>query len=143
MKSGWPSRRACRLVGVNHLEGHLLALPISATVANDARHRCRTFALLVSGGHTALLLVRALETTSCWAVPAMTRRKRPSTKSASCWALAIPPAHRLTDWQRRGMRRQYDFPKAMTGQKRGLQLSFSGLKTAAAAYLAANPHSRG
>ena len=86
-------------IGVNHLEGHLFA-PLLET--SDLAWPLMT--LLVSGGHSLIVLQRRPESTSCSARRLTTRRARLTTKwrAGSAWAIRAGP--RSIDWPRRARR---------------------------------------
>ena len=84
------------LVGVNHLAGHLAAV----FLGEDAPPPFPHLALLVSGGHTALIRVDEPGGRRCSARPATTPPARRSTRSASCWGSAIRAASPSTGWPR-------------------------------------------
>lgn len=126
------------LVGVNHLEGHLLAAYLSDGEANEVPPMPH-LALLVSGGHTALLHVRALGDYELLGSTSDDAAGEAFDKVGKLLGLGYPAGPQIDRLAATGNAQAVRFPKAMTGQKRGLQLSFSGLKTAAAAHLAANP----
>lgn len=115
------------LIGVHHLEGHIAAAFLEATVPEPP-----FVALLVSGGHTSLILVRELGGT--YERLGATRDDAAGEafdKTAKLLGLGYPGGVAI---DRRAQGRptdRYAFPQMMPG-KDNLDFSFSGLKTAAA-----------
>jgi N6-L-threonylcarbamoyladenine synthase len=66
------------VLGVHHLEGHLLSPFLSADPPQFP-----FVALLVSGGHTQLMRVDGVGRYSCWARPSTTPPAKPSTSRPS------------------------------------------------------------
>ena len=87
------------VLGVHHLEGHLLSPFLSADPP--------TFpfvALLVSGGHTQLMRVEGVGDTSCWAKPSTMPLVRPLTNRPSCWGLITRVVRLCRAWLRAATR---------------------------------------
>ncbi len=126
------------LIGVSHLEGHLLAAYLCES-DKQAVPPLPHLALLVSGGHTALVLVRALGDYTLLGSTADDAAGEAFDKVGKLLGLGYPAGPHIDRLAALGNTCAVRFPRAMTGQKRGLQLSFSGLKTAAAARLATQP----
>ncbi len=123
--------RELPLVGVHHLEGHLSAVFLDAE--GDAAPPLPHVALLVSGGHTEIVRVEA---------PGKYRRLGGTRDDAAGEAfdkvgkmlgLGYPAGPVVDRWAARGNPRALDVPRAMRG--RGLEMSFSGLKTWMATHL--------
>jgi N6-L-threonylcarbamoyladenine synthase len=111
-------------IGVHHLEGHLLA-PMLETPAPPMPHT----ALLVSGGHTMLVEVRAI---GQYRVLGQTRDDAAGEafdKSAKLLGLPYPGGPQLAALAERGRPGVYDLPRPMLDRP-GFEFSFSGLKTA-------------
>jgi N6-L-threonylcarbamoyladenine synthase len=66
------------VLGVHHLEGHLLSPFLS-----EDPPEFPFIALLVSGGHTQLMRVDGVGTTKSWAKPSTMRPAKPSTNRPS------------------------------------------------------------
>ena len=74
------------LYGVNHLASHICVDQLEHGPLPEP-----TMALLVSGGHSSLLLVPDITSdVGRWARPSTTRRARPSTRSPGCSDLGFP-----------------------------------------------------
>ncbi len=111
-----------RLIGVNHLEGHLFAPLLS-----DPEVTPPLVALIVSGGHTLLIDVPE------WGRYRLLGETRDDAageafdKVASLLKLGFPGGPEIEMLAKRGTDR-FAFPRPMLGD--GLDFSFSGLKTA-------------
>lgn len=120
-------------VAVHHLEGHLLA-PLLEPDAPPFPH----VALLVSGGHTMLIDVRAV---GDYRVLGETRDDAAGEafdKSAKLLGLGYPGGPELARLAAHGRPGAYEFPRPMLGRE-GLEFSFSGLKTAVRLAVEAQP----
>jgi len=116
------------LVGVNHLEGHLLA---TALVQGGEAPPERHVALLVSGGHTSLILV---ETFGRYRVLGSTRDDAAGEafdKVAKLLGLGYPGGPIIERLSASGDGKTIRFPRALP-RRDELDFSFSGLKTSVA-----------
>ena len=120
---------------VNHLGGHL------AADVYDHGPLPESVALLVSGGHTHLLHVRSLAQPIVELGSTLDDAAGEAyDKVARLLGLGYPGGRVLDDLARRGDRGAITFPRGMTGPRDDpYAFSFSGLKTAVARYLEANP----
>jgi N6-L-threonylcarbamoyladenine synthase len=112
------------LIGINHLEGH-----IAAAFLEDPAPEPPFVALLVSGGHTSLVLVERLG--GPYRLLGATRDDAAGEafdKTAKLLGLGYPGGVEIDRLSETGDRRRYPFPKLMPG-KDNLDFSFSGLKT--------------
>lgn len=115
------------IIGVNHLEGHLA----SAWLVPENRRRWRfpILALLVSGGHTELVLIKDF----CrYAVLGRTRDDAAGEafdKTAKLMGLGYPGGPILARLASTGDSNAFDVPRPMLKDP-SLDFSFSGLKTA-------------
>lgn len=133
--------RGLPLIGVNHLEGHLLAAYLSTEAATDTAHRrppLPHLGLLVSGGHTSLIDVADIGRYRVLGSTCDDAAGEAFDKVGKLLGLGYPAGPVIDRLAERGNPRAVRFPRAMAGRKRGLSLSFSGLKTAAAAHLASH-----
>jgi N6-L-threonylcarbamoyladenine synthase len=127
--------RGLPLVGVNHLEGHLCAIFLRER--DEPPHPVPAFphlGLLVSGGHSALVVCRA---PGDYALLGSTRDDAAGEafdKVAKMLGLGYPGGATIDRLASSGDARAVKLPRSMRG--RGLDFSFSGLKTAVAAHLA-------
>jgi N6-L-threonylcarbamoyladenine synthase len=114
------------VIGVNHLEGHLA----SAWLLPENRKKWTfpALALLVSGGHTELVLMRDF----CkYEVVGSTRDDAAGEafdKSAKLLGLGYPGGPKISKLAVDGRDDAFDLPRPMLNE--GLDMSFSGLKSA-------------
>jgi len=111
-----------KLIGVNHLEGHVFSASIEHNVPFD--HLCLT----ASGGHTSLYLVRGLGDYEVLGETQDDAAGEAFDKIAKLMNLPYPGGpiiERLA--QEVDFQDFYDYPR---GKKKNLNFSFSGLKTA-------------
>lgn len=131
--------RGLPIVGVHHLEGHLLAPYLStADAAGGAPHRpppLPHLGLLVSGGHSSLVRVHDFGRYEVLGATQDDAAGEAFDKVGKLLGLGYPAGPTIDRLAAQGNPRAVALPRAMLGQRRGLQLSFSGLKTAAAAHL--------
>lgn len=111
---------------VHHLEGHLLA-PQLAQVPPPLPH----VALLVSGGHTMLIAVRALGDYELLGETRDDAAGEAFDKTAKLLGLPYPGGPELARLATQGRAGAFRFPRPMLDRP-GLAFSFSGLKTAVA-----------
>ena len=113
-------------VAVHHMEAHLLAVNLEAD-----RPDYPFLALLVSGGHTQLLEVRAAGDYTMLGESLDDAAGEAFDKTAKLLRLGYPGGPLLSALAERGRAGEYTFPRPMTNRP-GLDFSFSGLKTAVA-----------
>jgi N6-L-threonylcarbamoyladenine synthase len=116
------------LVGVNHLEGHLLAPLI------EHRLTMPYLALVVSGGHTSLFVVGGF---GDYREVGRTRDDAAGEafdKVAKMMSLGYPGGKIIDELSRRGNSRRVKLPRARI-RRSPLDFSFSGIKTAVAVFL--------
>jgi N6-L-threonylcarbamoyladenine synthase len=120
------------LVGANHLEGHLyssLLSPISYKPEARSYFKFPAVILLVSGGHTMLVLMKSIRS---WKVLGETRDDAVGEafdKSARLLGLPYPGGPEIEKLAAAGNPRAIKFPRPMVHEK-NYDFSFSGLKTA-------------
>ncbi len=137
-----PRKSAPKLVGVNHLEGHLYSflLPQRDTKreAQVMKHKLNevfpAVALIVSGGHTILLLMKNLKTIKKLGETRDDAVGEAFDKVARMLRLPYPGGPELEGLARKGNPQAIEFPRPMLEQK-NYDFSFSGLKTAVLYYL--------
>ena len=115
------------IIGVNHLEGHLA----SAWLDEKAREHWEypMLALIVSGGHTELVLMKA---PGKYKIVGQTRDDAAGEafdKSAKLMGLPYPGGPQISKLALEGDDKAFDLPRPMLKDK-SLDMSFSGLKTA-------------
>lgn len=111
------------IVGVHHLEGHLWSV-LGADPALEAPF----VALLVSGGHTELVLVKGLGDYELLGETIDDAAGEAFDKAARLLGLGYPGGQAIEAASMGGNSRRYPLPRAL--MDRPSQFSFSGLKTA-------------
>jgi N6-L-threonylcarbamoyladenine synthase len=111
------------LIPVNHLEGH--ALTARLTDELDFPY----LLLLVSGGHTQIVLVRGVGDYERWASTIDDALGEAFDKTAKLLGLPYPGGPNVERWAQEGDAARFDFPRPLKGEARP-DFSFSGLKTA-------------
>jgi len=112
------------LVGVNHLEGHMLAARLE-----DPQPEFPYIGLIVSGGHTAIYRI---EKPGSYHILGNTRDDAAGEafdKVAKLLGLGYPGGILIDRLAQKGNPKAIDFPRSMM-HKGGYDFSFSGLKTA-------------
>ena len=111
------------VIGVHHMEGHLLAPMLELTPPDFP-----FVALLVSGGHTQLVLVEAIGRYKLLGESLDDAAGEAFDKTAKMLDLDYPGGPVLAGLAEQGQVERFDFPRPMTDRP-GLDFSFSGLKT--------------
>ena len=111
------------LVGVHHLEGHILANALSAPLVLPA------VCLVVSGGHTELVLVREVGRYERLGATLDDAAGEAFDKAAKLLGLPYPGGPHIDRLAREGRPDRFDLPRPLARDPR-LVFSFSGLKTA-------------
>jgi N6-L-threonylcarbamoyladenine synthase len=111
------------VVGVHHMEGHLLA-----PMLEDTPPEFPFVALLVSGGHTQLVSVKGIGDYQLLGESLDDAAGEAFDKTAKMLDLDYPGGPVLAKLAEQGQLNRFDFPRPMT-DKPGLDFSFSGLKT--------------
>lgn len=112
-------------IGVHHLEAHLLA-----PMLEENKPEFPFLALLVSGGHTQLLLAHEFGRYECLGETLDDAVGEAFDKTAKLMGMPYPGGPHLAKLAEKKYLHLYTFPRPMT-DKPGLNFSFSGLKTAA------------
>jgi N6-L-threonylcarbamoyladenine synthase len=115
--------RGLPLVGVNHLEGHLCAVFLE----NDQPPSFPHLALLVSGGHSEIVVAHAVGRYELLGSTRDDAAGEAFDKVGKLLGLGYPAGPIIDKLAATGDPRAVPVPRAMRG--RGLDLSFSGLKT--------------
>jgi len=110
-------------IGVHHMEGHLLA-PLLGTNPPDFPF----VALLVSGGHTMLVVVKGIGQYEILGESIDDAAGECFDKAAKMLELPYPGGPNIARLAQTGNPLAYDLPRPMLGK--GLDFSFSGMKTA-------------
>ncbi len=111
------------LIPVNHLEGHALTARLTDDVAFPY------LLLLVSGGHTQVILVRGVGDYQRWASTIDDALGEAFDKTAKLLGLPYPGGPNVELQAALGDPKRFAFPRPLRGEER-LDFSFSGLKTA-------------
>ncbi len=114
----------CPVIPVHHMEGHLLA-----PMLEDTSPGFPFLALLVSGGHSMLIAVRALGDYRLLGTTLDDAVGEAFDKTAKLLGLGYPGGPALAALAEDGDAEAYDFPRPMLN-KPNFDFSFSGLKTA-------------
>lgn len=120
--------RGLPFVGVNHLEGHLLAILLDRPVAFPY------LGLLVSGGHTSLYLVEDLGRYRQLGRTRDDAAGEAFDKGAKMLGLGFPGGKEIDQRAASGDRTAIRFPRAAL-KRGGYDFSFSGVKTSLRQYL--------
>jgi len=111
------------LYTINHLEGHALTARLTDNVSFPY------LLLLVSGGHTQILLVRGVGDYERWATTIDDALGEAFDKTAKLLGLPYPGGPQVEKAALNGNPRTHQFPRPLKGRDT-LDMSFSGLKTA-------------
>ncbi|MBT8081438.1 MAG: tRNA (adenosine(37)-N6)-threonylcarbamoyltransferase complex transferase subunit TsaD [Gammaproteobacteria bacterium] len=114
----------CPVVPVHHMEGHLVA-----PMLEDTPPQFPFLALLVSGGHSMLIAVRAFGDYRLLGTTLDDAVGEAFDKTAKLLGLGYPGGPALAALAEDGDENAYDFPRPMLN-KPNFDFSFSGLKTA-------------
>jgi N6-L-threonylcarbamoyladenine synthase len=115
-----------RYLGINHLEGHLLS-PFFSVEKDGDNDIKPNVSLIVSGGHTMLLVVRGLTNYQLIGYTVDDAAGEAFDKVAKMIGLGYPGGPEIEKHARDGDPTRFDFPRSMLGSE---NFSFSGLKTA-------------
>ncbi|MEZ4256771.1 MAG: tRNA (adenosine(37)-N6)-threonylcarbamoyltransferase complex transferase subunit TsaD [Polyangiales bacterium] len=129
--------RGLPLVGVSHLEGHLLAGHLVRPGDGGAPPVFPYVALLVSGGHTALYAVRGPDDIELLGQTRDDAAGEAFDKVAKLLGLGYPGGPVVDRLAATGDTARHDFPRPLP-QRDSLEFSFSGLKTAVAQFVRTN-----
>jgi len=124
MANGLGLAWGCPVIAVHHMEGHLLA-----PMLEDAPPEFPFLALLVSGGHTMLIAVKALGEYDVLGTTLDDAVGEAFDKTAKLLGLSYPGGPALAALAEQGDDGAFRFPRPMLNRS-GLDFSFSGLKTA-------------
>ena len=115
---------AKRYLATNHLEGHLLSPFFEEKGQSEIRPNV---SLIVSGGHTTLILVHGLTNYQLVGRTVDDAAGEAFDKVAKMLGLGYPGGPEIEKHARDGDPRRFDFPRSMLDSE---NFSFSGLKTA-------------
>ncbi|HEY6395566.1 MAG TPA: tRNA (adenosine(37)-N6)-threonylcarbamoyltransferase complex transferase subunit TsaD, partial [Candidatus Binataceae bacterium] len=126
---GIAQRTGLPMVGVNHIEGHLLAPLLENRIAMPY------LALVVSGGHTSLFSVDGFGSYRRLGNTRDDAAGEAFDKVAKLMGLGYPGGKVIDEISRRGNRKRIRIPRARV-RNAPMDFSFSGVKTAVATFLA-------
>jgi tRNA N6-adenosine threonylcarbamoyltransferase len=115
-----------RYLGINHLEGHLLS-PFFGVEKGGDNDIKPNVSLIVSGGHTMLVVVRGLTNYQLIGHTVDDAAGEAFDKVAKMIGLGYPGGPEIEKHAHGGDPKRFDFPRSMLGSE---NFSFSGLKTA-------------
>ena len=122
------------LVGVNHLEGHLLAVMLAEDAPSPP-----FLGLVVSGGHTSLYAVTRIGEYRALGHTLDDAAGEAFDKVAKLLGLPYPGGAVIDSLSKGGDPRAFAFPRGLSRKRRDVfDFSFSGLKTAVATHVAAH-----
>ncbi|MFW6340169.1 MAG: tRNA (adenosine(37)-N6)-threonylcarbamoyltransferase complex transferase subunit TsaD [Wenzhouxiangella sp.] len=121
---GYAAAAGCPAIAVHHMEGHLLSPLLDA----DASLTFPFLALLVSGGHTMLVEVRAVGDYRLLGETLDDAAGEAFDKTARLLGLGFPGGPEVARLAGQGDDTRFEFPRPMVNRP-GLDFSFSGLKT--------------
>jgi tRNA N6-adenosine threonylcarbamoyltransferase len=113
-------------LAINHLEGHLLS-PFFFDAKHGDNDIKPNVSLIVSGGHTMLVVVRGLTNYQLVGHTVDDAAGEAFDKVAKMLGLGYPGGPEIEKHSRDGDPRRFDLPRSMLGSE---NFSFSGLKTA-------------
>ncbi|MGE0281683.1 MAG: tRNA (adenosine(37)-N6)-threonylcarbamoyltransferase complex transferase subunit TsaD [Rhizobiaceae bacterium] len=111
------------LLAINHLEGHALTARLTDGISFPY------LLLLVSGGHTQIVLVKGVGDYERWATTIDDALGEAFDKTAKLLGLPYPGGPNVEKAAAQGAANRFDFPRPMKGAAQP-DFSFSGLKTA-------------
>ncbi len=111
------------LLPINHLEGHALTARLTDGIGFPY------LLLLVSGGHTQMVLVRGVGRYERWATTIDDALGEAFDKTAKLLGLPYPGGPSVERAAAEGDASRFSFPRPLKGERRA-DFSFSGLKTA-------------
>ncbi len=131
------------LVGANHLEGHLYSFLLaeqkgSLFQVSRFKNLFPAIGLIVSGGHTALMLLKDLKTRKKLGETRDDAVGEAFDKVARILGLPYPGGPEIQKIAQKGGPNAVPFPRPMADQK-NYDFSFSGLKTAVLYHMRDNP----
>jgi N6-L-threonylcarbamoyladenine synthase len=124
-------------IGVNHLEGHLLA-----PLLDDPAPAFPFLALVVSGGHTTIYLAESVGAYTTIGETVDDAVGEAYDKVARMLGLGYPGGPLVDALAAEGDATRCALPRPRVGGSESLDMSFAGLKTAVRTFLARNPEAR-
>ncbi|MBI5401721.1 tRNA (adenosine(37)-N6)-threonylcarbamoyltransferase complex transferase subunit TsaD [Candidatus Wolfebacteria bacterium] len=134
------------LIGVSHLDGHLYSFLLNplrqpADLTLNSKKIFPAIALIVSGGHTILVLMKDLKTIKKIGETVDDAVGEAFDKTARILGLQYPGGPEIEKLAKKGNAEKINFPRPMLNQK-NYNFSFSGLKTSVLYYLRDNKNAK-
>jgi N6-L-threonylcarbamoyladenine synthase len=118
------------IIGIHHLEGHLLSPLLSPDLPESFDEKLFPFlALLVSGGHTQLMLVKEIGNYEILGETLDDAAGEAFDKTAKLLGLSYPGGPAVSQLAMQGNPQRFSLPRPLLHSK-NLDFSFAGLKTA-------------
>ncbi|HPT66399.1 MAG TPA: tRNA (adenosine(37)-N6)-threonylcarbamoyltransferase complex transferase subunit TsaD [Candidatus Woesebacteria bacterium] len=118
-----------KIIGINHVEGHILANLIKNKEGNPERKvEFPSLALTVSGGHTKLILIKDIGDYTVIGETLDDAAGEALDKAAKMMGLGYPGGPIIERLAQKGDKKYLVLPRPLSGQK-NFDYSFSGLKT--------------
>jgi N6-L-threonylcarbamoyladenine synthase len=119
-----------KIIGIHHLEGHLLSPLLSPELkSSSGLHLFPFLALLVSGGHTQIMLVKDIGVYETLGETLDDAAGEAFDKTAKLLGLSYPGGPAVSKLAEKGHRGRFQLPRPLLHSKT-LDFSFAGLKTA-------------
>jgi len=134
LRRGSTRKNKIKLIGVNHLEGHLYSNILKNIRINKKGNFFPAIALVISGGHTSLLLMKDLTHYKKLGETRDDAVGESFDKVARLLNLPYLGGPEIEKLAKKGNPKAIEFPRPMIHQK-NYDFSFSGLKTAVLYYL--------
>ncbi len=116
-------------VGVNHIEAHPLAVFLNDNEVNKPAPNFPFVALIVSGGHTSLMLYKDFTTSELLGQTRDDAVGEAFDKVAKLLGLGYPGGRHIDRLAKLGIKDKFKFKRTLI-EKNNLEFSFSGIKTA-------------
>ncbi len=131
-------KRKIKLVGTSHSEGHLYSILLNSKFSTlNSKSLFPAIALIISGGHTSLLLMKDLANYKKLGETRDDAVGECFDKAARLLKLPYPGGPEIEKIAKQGNQNAINFPRPMLNQ-RNYDFSFSGLKTSVLYYLRDN-----
>jgi N6-L-threonylcarbamoyladenine synthase len=117
------------VIPVNHLEGHVMAAFIDTQLGFEPTKAFPFLTLLISGGHTQIILAEEFGRYTLLGETLDDAVGEAFDKTSKLLGLGYPGGPEIERIAKAGNPRKFNFPKPLT-DKKNLNFSFSGLKTA-------------
>jgi N6-L-threonylcarbamoyladenine synthase len=117
------------IIPVNHLEGHVMAAFIDTQLGFEPTKAFPFLTLLISGGHTQIILAEEFGRYTLLGETLDDAVGEAFDKTSKLLGLGYPGGPEIERIAKAGNPHKFNFPKPLT-DKKNLNFSFSGLKTA-------------